>query len=169
MADEDISEWQEIPSPSSTTTNNKHNTTRITAVEITTLPLTESTIDNGEEKITEITTLPLAESSIDSNEEKVTEWLKKNLRELRSWVVQIGSKMRNYATGIGIFTCNTSRILTLVLVSLFCWMIQKKWRRQKQIDTSSSNKLMLLLQQKDQVFFLFPFTYLSKLPHFLSF
>ncbi|XP_055802515.1 uncharacterized protein LOC129871585 isoform X2 [Solanum dulcamara] len=138
MADEDISEWQQITSPSSTTSNN--NNTQIAAVEITTLPLIE-----------DITT----DNNSNNDDEKGTygnNRLKKSLRELSCWVVEIASKMRNYVVskvGIGKFTCNRSRILAFLLGSLFYYMIQKKWRRQRQIDTTS-NKLMLLLQQKDQ-------------------
>ncbi|KAJ8563055.1 hypothetical protein K7X08_031507 [Anisodus acutangulus] len=140
MADEDVSEsfseWQQIPSPSSPTLNN--NDTQFSKED---LPINDAT---------EITTLPLT----DGNDEKGegNKWLiKKNLRELSSWIVQITSNIRNYVgckVGIVTFSSNRSRILAVLLVSLFYWMIQKNWRRQRQIDTS--NKLMLLIKEKKQ-------------------
>ncbi|XP_060186161.1 uncharacterized protein LOC132615571 [Lycium barbarum] len=147
MADEDISEsfseWQQIPSPSpsSPTVNNNDtqfskedlpiNDTQIAATEITTLPLTEGTDNNND--------------GIHEKSEGNKWFIKKNLRELSSWIVKFASKIRNYAAR---FTANRSRILAVLLVSLFYWMIQEKWRRQRQIDTSK--KLMLLIQEKDQ-------------------
>ncbi|XP_059308605.1 uncharacterized protein LOC132059828 isoform X2 [Lycium ferocissimum] len=152
MADEDISEsfseWQQIPSPSpsSPTVNNNDtqfskedlpiNDTQIAATEIITLPLTEGTDNNND--------------GIHEKSEGNKWFIKKNLRELSSWIVKLASKIRNYAA---CFTSNRSRILAVLLVSLFYWMIQKKWRRQRQIDTSK--KLMLLIQEKDQVFNLY--------------
>ncbi|MCD9638296.1 hypothetical protein HAX54_022171 [Datura stramonium] len=137
------SEWQQISSPSSPTTGNNNDTQfsrevgiQIAATEITTLPfMTEGTSDNNDDK------------------GEGNKWLKKNLRELSCWVVQIASKIRNYAAskvGIGTnFTSNRSKLLAVLLVSLFYWMIQKKWRRQRQIYTTSK-KLMLLVREKDQ-------------------
>ncbi|KAK4720394.1 hypothetical protein R3W88_010627 [Solanum pinnatisectum] len=143
MSHEDISEWQQIPySSSSTTTNNNNNNTQIASDEMTILPLMENiTIDNN--------------NSNDDDDEKGeygNKWLKKSLRELSCWIVQVASKMRNYASskvGIGKFTYYRSRILAFLLVPLFYWMIKKKWRQQRQID-NTSNKLMLLVQEKDQ-------------------
>ncbi|XP_049389817.1 uncharacterized protein LOC125854344 [Solanum stenotomum] len=142
MSHEDISEWQQIPySSSSTTTNNNNNNIQIAFDEMTILPLIEDiTIDNNNS------------NDDDEKGEYGNKWLKKSLRELSCWIVQVASKMRNYASskvGIGKFTYNGSRILTFLLVPLFYWMIKKKWRRQRQID-NTSNKLMLLVQEKDQ-------------------
>ncbi|KAK4371060.1 hypothetical protein RND71_010535 [Anisodus tanguticus] len=147
MADEDVSEsfseWQQIPSPSSPTLNN--NDTQFSKED---LPINDAT---------EITTLPLTDGTDnynDGNDEKGegNKWLiKKNLRELSSWIVQITSNIRNYVgckVGIVTFSSNRSRILAVLLVSLFYWMIQKKWRLQRKIDTS--NKLMLLIKEKEQ-------------------
>ncbi|TMX02900.1 hypothetical protein EJD97_019340 [Solanum chilense] len=142
MSNEDFSEWQQIPYPSSsTTTNNNNNITQIASDEMTILPLIEDiTIDINDS------------NDDDEKGEYGNKWLKKSVRELSCWIVQMASKMRNYASskvGIGKFTYNRSRILTFLLVPLFYWMIKKKWRRQRQID-NTSNKLMLLVQEKDQ-------------------
>ncbi|KAM3339184.1 hypothetical protein P3S68_031270 [Capsicum galapagoense] len=141
MSDEDISEsfseWERIPSPSSNTSNN--NDTKFSSEDEIHIAAME-----------EVTTLPLTDSNNDENGEGNK--LKKNLRELSCWIVHIASKIRNYVAtkvGIGTFTSSRSRILAVLLVSFSYWMIKKKLRRQRQID-STSRELMLLIQEKDQ-------------------
>ncbi|OIT37887.1 PREDICTED: uncharacterized protein LOC109240150 [Nicotiana attenuata] len=153
MADEDVSEsfseWQQIPSPYSTAGNKND-------VDVT----TEELPNNNDPQLFQEphnsavsaaeTTLSVPYSDDNNEKGEGNRWLKKHLRELTSWIVQIVSKAKNYAAckvGIGTFTSTRTRLLPVLLVSLFYWIIQRR-RRQRQIDTSK--KLVLLIKEKDQ-------------------
>ncbi|XP_009587194.1 uncharacterized protein LOC107805478 isoform X2 [Nicotiana tabacum] len=159
MADEDVSEsfseWQQIQSPSSTTGSkdqlNKNNDVVVTRED---LPINNDPQLFQEPHYSAVsaaeTTLPLPDRDDNNEKGEGHRWLKKHLRELTSWIVQVVCKAKNYAAckvGIGTFTSTRTRLLAVLSVSLFYWMIQR-WRRQRQIDTSK--KLVLLIKEKDQ-------------------
>ncbi|XP_009779950.1 uncharacterized protein LOC107799328 [Nicotiana tabacum] len=155
MADEDVSEsfseWQQIPSPYSTTGKDQLNNRNDVDVTTEDLPINNDPQLFQEPHNSAVSAAETTLSVPDNNQKGEGKlWLKKHLRELTSRIVQIVSKAKNYAAskvGIGIFISTRTRLLAVFLVPLFYLMIHR-WRRQKQIDTTK--KLVLLIKEKDQ-------------------